>query len=63
MGQLSGLGEDPKLFEPAKSPRQFWSEVLGEAKGSIGIENPIKEFVNASLWGQPLLVMPGIVSK
>ena len=62
VGELSGLGAKPKLFEPPKErPNVF--DFLAEMKSSISIEESIERLTQMNLSGQPLLIFPGALRR
>lgn len=56
LGELVGLGKDPKIFEPRK-PRSFM-EMLTEESGENPFESSLKEIFKTELKGQPLFMLP-----
>ncbi len=58
IGELSGLGNEPKEFTPPKQ-RPDILEILAESKVGASLEGRIKRFFNLQLMGQPMYLMPG----
>ena len=59
VGQLSGLGEDPKLFTPPPKRPEFLEEFFA----SRALKNEwdvISHLAKVKLLGQPLFLMPGV---
>jgi protease-4 len=59
IGQLSGLGKNPEIFEPPPKRPDFLSQFYAESKGRNPIKEAIDETMNLKLKGQPLLIMRG----
>lgn len=60
VGQLSGLGVEPKLFRPPPQ-RKSVMEFIAEAQNSIGVNFIKEEVLRTQLLGQPLYLMPGVL--
>src|SRR5690606_13544314 len=58
VGQLAGLGEKPKLFEPPKPRPDFLMDLIADAKSQVGLESAVRRFLGQKLWGQPLYLLP-----
>ncbi|MEK6555500.1 MAG: signal peptide peptidase SppA [Bdellovibrionota bacterium] len=61
VGQLSGIGEEPELFEPPKkrpSLSEIFAEIATNLKG-FGVEGTINQMLRPELLGRPLFLMPG----
>ena len=62
IGQLSGIGEEPELFEPPKK-RPSFSDILAEMSSSLtgatAFDSSIKQVLRPELLGRPLFLMPG----
>lgn len=61
VGQLSGLGEDPEIFEPPPSRQEVLAEIFGRARVETRPEVLVGEVLKARLWGQPLFLMPSFL--
>lgn len=62
IGELSGLGSDPKLFEPPKERPNF-IDILAEMKSTVSIEKSLERLTQMNLTGQPLLIFPGALRR
>tara|TARA_B100000749_G_C18450136_1_gene476092 strand:- start:53196 stop:54110 length:915 start_codon:yes stop_codon:yes gene_type:complete len=62
VGTLSGLGENPELFEPPKPRPDVW-EVLGEVSmGSKSLTQVVKQSIKPQLVGVPLFMLPAALN-
>ncbi len=57
VGQLSGLGTDPKLFEPPPKRPSFF-ELFEQVKSNTSLAGMAKQVMHTELWGQPLFLFP-----
>lgn len=57
LGQLVGLGKDPKVFKPRKP--QTFMEMLTEGEDPNPFESTLKQVFHTELKGQPLFLFPG----
>ena len=62
IGQLTGLGADPDLFEPPKK-RPSFTEILSEMNTPLKIEMPTEKLLKSQLWGQPLYLLPSALPQ
>lgn len=68
IGTMSGLGNDPELFEPPKKRENIF-ELLSEVRGKVdpasqtgAIAEAFKQVLHPELLGRPLFLMPGTYS-
>ena len=61
IGQLSGIGENPDVFEPPVKPEDVFMELFGKFGSSI--HNRIETALKLELLGKPLFLMPGVISS
>ena len=61
VGTLSGLGEEPELFEPPKPRPDFW-EVLSEVKFGAHWENVLENTLKPKLTAVPLYLLPAALN-
>jgi hypothetical protein len=59
VGQLSGLGDAPEIFEPPPRRPDFLNGLFIESLSKLSLQNAISETANLKLLGQPLFIMPG----
>lgn len=64
IGELTGLGEDPEMFEPRKKPEDLmeWLNQNASLLSSTG-ERAIEKLFPQELVGRPLFLMPGVMGK
>lgn len=59
IGELAGLGSDPKIFEPP-AKRPSLSELLSEVSTGVNPVTKTLDTLGLRLIGQPLYLMPGV---
>lgn len=62
IGELTGLGTEPKLFEPPKQ-RPSVIDFLAEMKSGVSIKQSLEDLTQMNLTGQPLLIFPGALRR
>lgn len=60
LGQLSGLGQDPELFEPPPKRPNFY-ELFNEVRGRNPFTTITDQVLKTQLWGQPLFLLPSVL--
>ena len=60
IGEMTGLGEDPKVFEPPEKFENLWKEILFSSLSYIFPFSRVKNFhlIPPQLNGRPLYIMP-----
>jgi len=57
-GELSGLGDDPEIFEPPEKHASFFETMVeGQFQGSLA--NRVEGWLSLNLVGKPLYLLPG----
>ena len=63
IGELTGLGEDPEIFEPRKKPEDLMEWLNQNAKAFSWSGQTIEKLFPQELVGRPLFLMPGVMGK
>ncbi len=63
IGELTGLGENPELFQPRKKPEDLIEWLNQNALFSSVSERTIEKLFPQELVGRPLFLMPGVMGK
>jgi protease-4 len=61
IGEMTGLGEEPRLFEPPKKSPPF-IELFSESYSKVDINKTVNDFLKTELFGRPLFIMPGVLT-
>ena len=59
IGEMAGLGEDPKLFQPKNQPENLMEWLNQNSKSYFSQSHWVEKVFNSKLVGKPLFLMPG----
>lgn len=63
IGELSGLGAEPKVIEPSDDPKDVLKLILQDLNSQSPLQNIFEGLLKVKAYGQPLYMLPGVLGS